>query len=156
MKNQASAGHMKGINNLPRLSKADWQAQQINAASSRLYGGKTWDPLARQWLDPNGQPVAKPTTENVFARTSKLTQQLDRQLQKQINKAVADKAPKHATLHSEVPSTCLADLSWRDGIATATFYRGGDVVYTYPMSKADFLDWIDSDSIGKYGNENVF
>lgn len=97
-----------------------------------------------------------PLETNVFGKHGKLAQSINKQLQKAVNQAVADKAPKHARLISEVPSTCLASLSWKDGIATAEFYRGGQIVYDFPMSKDDFIDWVSADSIGQYGNAEVF
>jgi len=51
----------------------------------------------------------------------------------------------------------LESLSWKNGVAHAVFLKrdpGGG--YFYEMTKAEFLDWINSDSIGKYGNAEVF
>lgn len=60
------------------------------------------------------------------------------------------------SLHALMPSTCLQSLTYKDGVATAEFYRGGAVVYDYEMSLEEFIDWAESGSLGKYGNENVF
>ena len=101
--------------------------------------------------------------ENPFGPNGTIAKQIDKQLagfekyrQKVVNQAIADAAPKHARLIAEVPSDCLASLTFKDGIATAEFYRGGQVVYDYPMSRNDFIDWVSAGSLGKYGNENVF
>jgi hypothetical protein len=93
---------------------------------------------------------------SVFGKQGKLAKQFDKNLQRQVNEQVANRAPKGATLHSEVPSTCLASLSWKDGVAYYSFYRGGSVDYSTPMSREDWLDWVAADSIGAYGNSQVF
>jgi hypothetical protein len=52
-------------------------------------------------------------------------------------------------------SSCFADLRWKDDVATATFYRGGAIVYEYEMSRAEFKEWIgDGDtSLGEEFND---
>lgn len=51
-------------------------------------------------------------------------------------------------------STCFDSLEWEDGIATATFLKDG-TTYDYPMSRSDFRDWIEDDSLGGYFNDMV-
>jgi hypothetical protein len=97
-----------------------------------------------------------PLNENPFGKEGTLAKSINKTAQKEVNQRVADAAPKHATLRSQVPSTCLAELTWRDGVAYYSFYRGGSVDYSTPMSKSDWLDWIAADSIGAYGNSEVF
>jgi hypothetical protein len=154
-----AADHMKGINALPRVSDYDaalaeakaWRGprtpEQRQAAQNKIETARMDAMRAKNAANP---------TKGVFGRASTLNKQIDASLQKNINEAVANKAKKGQTLHSEVPSTCLEDLTWKDGIATATFYRGGAIVYDFPMEKEDFVDWVSSDSIGRYGNDNVF
>jgi hypothetical protein len=136
-----------------------WQQARLDAEAARgLYGGNRY--VNGQWVTANGSPVQRaPKPPNPFGKQGSLSKQLDRQLQKEINRAVATKAPKDATLRANVDSTCLADLTFskKDSVATATFYRGGAIVYDFPMSLDEFLDWVSSDDgIGRYGNANVF
>ena len=132
--------------------RAAWQAVRIAAERARgqhsaginrlpRYNGKTMNPFGPQ------------------GTIAKQTKALDAQLlarQKEVDRAIAAKAPKHSTIRSTVPSTCLASLSWKDGVATAEFYRGGAVVYDFDMDLETFLSWVESDSIGKFGNFEVF
>ena len=133
--------------------RAAWQAVRIAAERARGQGqhaaGVNRLPRYTEAMNPFGRNGS----------LAKLTATLDKQLAdrtKEVDRMIAEKAPKHSRINSTVPSTCLADLSWKDGIATATFYRGGDLVYDYPMSLDEFLDWVESDSIGAYGNAVVF
>jgi hypothetical protein len=57
-------------------------------------------------------------------------------------------------LVATTPSNCFDDLSWEDGVATASFAKDGRV-YDYEMSKEEFLEWADDDSLGGYFNDNV-
>jgi hypothetical protein len=75
------------------------------------------------------------------------------------SRAEVEKAAKAGkTLRATTPSSCLASLEYdsKEGVAVAEFYRGGAVVYDYPMSLNEFIEWADSESLGKFGNENVF
>lgn len=146
-----------------RVSKLEWMAQRLAEEEARgLWGGKHFDWSTRQWLKPNGEPISRGTKgPNPLGREGSLSKQLERQLQNEINRAAIDKAPKGSTITANIPSTCLASLTFKvgkegAGIATAEFYRGGSVIYQYEMSKEEFADWINSGSLGKYGNGNVF
>jgi hypothetical protein len=155
----ATPDHMKGINALPSV-----QAYNSAVARARATPTSSWEEarargtqieaLRMQAMRDRNEQF--PLESNPFGKHGTLAKSINKQLQKAANKAVADKAPKHARLISEVPSTCLASLSFKDGIATAEFYRGGQVVYDFPMSRDEFIDWISDGSIGKYGNEFVF
>jgi hypothetical protein len=122
-----------------------WQAQRLAAERARgLYGDHSKGVL--------GLPRA-----NAFGRESKLNQQLDKQLQKQVNKAIADKAPKGATLHADFSSECLESLDWADGVASFNFVkRNKNGPYEVPMSKSEWVDWVNSDSIGSTGNDEGY
>jgi len=50
-------------------------------------------------------------------------------------------------------SSCFDDLRFKNGTAFATFADGSQ--YDYPMSRADFNDWIDSGSLGNFFNRFV-
>jgi hypothetical protein len=177
-----SPDHLSGIDSLPRAKQQVYYRNGVAVPVNNAPSGKPLaiDPALRQRLldtARKGRTPAPPPSQEVRdvlrgqldarvaelkskgwgpARFDKLNAAINAQLQKLANQAVADKAPKHSTLVSQVPSTCLASLKWKDGIATAEFYRGGQVVYDFPMSKDDFIDWVSSDSIGKYGNAEVF
>lgn len=51
-------------------------------------------------------------------------------------------------------SSCFDSLEWEDGTATAEFINGGGV-YDYDMTRAEFLDWIEDDSLGGYFNDMI-
>jgi hypothetical protein len=155
----ATSDHMKGINALPSVQEYNSAVARARATptssweEARARGAQIEALRMKAMRDRNEQ---FPLESNPFGKHGTLAKSINKQLQKAVNQAVADRAPKHARLISEVPSTCLASLTWKDGIATAEFYRGGQVVYDFPMSKDDFIDWVSSDSIGKYGNAEVF
>lgn len=96
--------------------------------------------------------------KNFFGPKGKLAKSLNKDLQRRVNEEVAKRAPKGSTLNANVDSDCLQSLTWKDGVATATFWRGGALVYDYPMSREEFVDWVSFDppGAGKYGNANVF
>jgi hypothetical protein len=178
--------HMAGIDALPRAAKQQvYYRNGVAVPVNYGPGGNSLpiDPALRQrLLDTARHPAtAKPPPPQAVrdtlraqldarvaelkaqgygtARFDKLNAAINQQLQKMANQAVADKAPKHSTLVSQVPSTCLASLTYsiKDEIATAEFYRGGQVVYDFPMSKSEFIDWVSAqEGIGRYGNSEVF
>jgi hypothetical protein len=155
------------MSNRDKYTKAErdaWQSNRIADEVARgLYGNKTWN--GKAWVQPNGEPLPRaPKAPNPFGKEGTLAKSINEQLagfeayrQKQVNQAVANAAPKHARLIADgEDSTCLERLTWKDGIATATFFRGGQITYDYPMSRDEFVDWVSFGSLGKYGNENVF
>jgi hypothetical protein len=99
---------------------------------------------------------ALPKAPNPFGREGSLSKQIDRSLQKEANRAAIEKAPKGSTITANIPSTCLESLSWKDGVATATFYRGGAITYEYEVDRETYISWINSGSLGKFGNEEIF
>ena len=151
--------HMAAINKLPST-----QAYNEAVAAARSGGPRTVEQaraVSKQLESLRMQAMRDrneqfPLEGHAFGKHGTLAKSINKQLQKEVNKAVADKAPKHARLISEVPSTCLAELSWKDGVADYSFYRGGQIDYSTPMSKADWLDWVSADSIGVFGNSEVF
>jgi hypothetical protein len=138
-----------------RVSKAEWMAERLTGERARgvyshMSGVNQLPRYNKATMDPFGP----------HGKIAKQTAALDKQLAertKEVDRMIADKAPKGSTIHSTVPSTCLAKLSWRDNVAYFSFYRGGSIDYSEPMSKSDFLDWVESDEgIGKFGNAFVF
>jgi hypothetical protein len=147
--------HMKGINALPRWDPSNptrysYDPKNYNAADYATFKQARLDALEKKY------PTAQ--RQNPFGRESKLNRTLDRDLQKRINQAVAKRAPKHATLNaSGVDSACLESLTWKDGVAHATFIKrdpGGG--YFYDMDRDTFIEWVNSGSLGRWGNDNVF
>jgi hypothetical protein len=168
----ATLDHMKGMDALPRVAKQ--QVYYRNGVAVPVgYGpnGKPLpaiDPALRQNILDKArqhppQAISADRT-NPFGKEGSLAKSINKQLagfeayrQKQVNQAVADAAPKHARLIADgEDSTCLERLTWKDGIATATFFRGGQITYDYPMSRDQFVEWVSFGSLGRYGNENVF
>jgi hypothetical protein len=154
-----SPDHMKGILALPST-----QAYTAAVAAARTSATRT--PEERRAVQNNLETLrmqamrdrneAFPLETNPFGKHGTLAKSINRQLQKEVNQRVADSAPKHARLISEVPSTCLSDLSWKDGVAEYSFYRGGKIDYSTPMSKELWIEWVSSESIGIFGNQEVF
>lgn len=150
--------HMKGIDSLPKWDRANpttynyvWNdydpADYAKFKEARLAA----HPVSTDWRNPFGK-------EGTLAKSiNKQLAGFEAYRQKQVNQAVADAAPKHARLIADgEDSTCLERLTWKDGIATATFFRGGQITYDYPMSRDQFVEWVSFGSLGRYGNENVF
>lgn len=136
-----------------RVSKEQWMADRLAGErargqhSSKINQLPVYNKDKMDFFGPQGKSaklINEPIAQTTKAKASQLTRQ------------IGHNAPKGSTINSNVDSDCLASLSWKDGVATAEFYRGGAVVYDYPMELEEFLDWVDSDSIGKYGNDFVF
>ena len=125
-----------------RVSKAEWMANR----------------LANEQARGDYVPVPKmgPRGPNPFGEHGSLSRDaMDQQAVKERLRELAGKAPKGATIHAKQPSECFVSLSWKDGIATAEFYRGGAIVYDYEMDKDEFLDWALSDSLGGFFNDVI-
>jgi hypothetical protein len=153
----ARGAHSGKINTLPRYDPTKGAlATRPNSRRAEIIPRDQWTPNQRKIFakiqsDIADRRAGKPATSKVTTPADIAKEKTD-----QLTRQIAKKAPKHSTIHSTVPSTCLEDLTWKDGVATATFYRGGAIVYDYEMSLDDFLDWVNSDSIGKFGNAEVF
>lgn len=154
-----SPDHMAGINALPST-----QAYKAAVAAARTSTTRT--PEQRRAVNDQLESLRMqamrdrneqfPLEGNPFGKKGTLAKSINKQLQKEVNQRVADSAPKHARLISEVPSTCLSDLSWKDGVAEYSFYRGGKIDYSTSMSRDQWIDWVSSESIGIFGNQEVF
>jgi|SRR5579862_16296 len=131
---RARGSHSAGINALPRAP-----LQSYEAAQKQL----------------------KETLQNVSKEmNARIKGIVNEELKKHgPSRAEIEKAAKAGkTLHATTPSTCLASLTYngKEKVAVAEFYRGGAITYEYPMSLGEFIEWADSESLGKFGNENVF
>jgi hypothetical protein len=60
-----------------------------------------------------------------------------------------------ATIIANKASTCFDNLEWNDGVATATFANKTTGDWDYEMTREEFLEWAQSDSLGQYFNEVV-
>jgi hypothetical protein len=147
--------HMAGIKGLPKWNPAN--------PTSYSYDPTNYDPAdyaafkaARLAKQGSAKTARKNAIQEMVRSRLKENFVKRQQGKKQMSRADIDKAVKaHKTLHAELPSTCFASLTFKDGIATAKFYRGGAVVYEYPMELDDFLDWAKSDSLGEFFNAEV-
>jgi hypothetical protein len=109
--------------------------------------------------------IAKlPKAPDPFESISKA---INKSMQRTMNEVVAEKAPKGATLRaSGYDSSCFESLQWKaykgakgakgtQGAVTATFWRGGNLVYVYDDIDLDsFVDWCSS-SYGGYFNAEI-
>ena len=60
--------------------------------------------------------------------------------------------PTHLTADTS-GSSAIADLRWKNGVAYFTFARDG-YQDSIEMSKQEFEEWSDADSLGGFYNEN--
>jgi hypothetical protein len=104
--------------------------------------------------------AALPKVPDPFGPEGSISRAINQKIKATMNQVVASKAPRGARLVADIDSTCLSDLSWKKGVCTATFWRGGNLVYDFPMSKSEFVDFCNGDgsdgSVGRYGNLYVF
>jgi hypothetical protein len=54
---------------------------------------------------------------------------------------------------TNVKSSVIASISWKDDVITVNFHRGG--TYTYPGSRDVYEDFISAPSVGAYFNANI-
>jgi hypothetical protein len=146
-----------------RTNKAEWLAQRLADEQARgLYGNKRFDWSTNQWVKPDGTPAKGPKPQNPFGKEGTLSKQIDKQLagfekdrQKAVNQEVANKAPKHARLIADLDSSVFESVTWKDNVVTATFFRGGAIVYYYDVTRDEFVDWVSSGSLGQYFNAEI-
>ena len=60
-----------------------------------------------------------------------------------------------ASIVANQDSTCFDNLEWNDGIATATFANKTAGDWDYEMTREEFLEWAQSDSLGEYFNDEI-
>jgi len=161
--------HMSGINALPK-----WDPNNLSA-------GYRYDPANYDRADYAKFKEARAARDKAANAKSKASlKEAQQKFAKEFSRAIGDKVREaHAgrtkaksrdqinqavargkTIYADVPSRCLASLSFHqdkdgNGVATAEFYRGGKIVYDYPMDLDEFLEWA-SGSLGEYGNAYVF
>jgi hypothetical protein len=100
---------------------------------------------------------ALPRAPNPFGREGTLANQIDKSAQAEVNRKIVENAPKHARFAANLDSDCLESLTWKDGIAHAVFLKRDDGSgYDYECAREEFLEWINSGSLGTYGNKYFF
>ncbi len=151
--------HTAGVNSLPR-----WDPNNLDKGF--IYDRSTYSRDREEYRKFKEARAARDK-----ARQEKAERELDRVV-KGANKLVADKVKEELknsvqpgdVLTIDRPSTCFKSVSWQadesdddgdevNGVVTGEFHRGGDVVYSAPMTLSEFLDWADSESIGSAYNE---
>ena len=141
------ASHMDGINALPKWDRNNPTSYSYDPAN---YNAADYAAFKQARMDLRAKQFA-----NAKAKLAQTLDKANKDFEKMVERDQAKAAGKGATLHADLPSSVFASLSWKDGVATAEFFRGGAITYDYEMEKDDFLDWALSDSLGKYFNEEV-
>jgi hypothetical protein len=145
--------------------QSDWQKYQSALSDWQASGGAGKPPqIVRdfrraQGLARDAELRAKgwgpSQLKTVNAQIDKQLVGFEKDRQKAVNKAIADKAPRHARLIANVDSDCFESVTWKDGVLTCTFWRGGDLVYQYvDVNRDDFIDMA-SGSMGSWFNQNL-
>lgn len=85
----------------------------------------------------------------------KVNKKLEKVMPKPVTKEQLKQAAKqHRTLSAAVDSECIDTLEWRDGVAVYTFVKGGGTEpYSTEMSLDEFIEWVQSASLGQTFNE---
>lgn len=71
-----------------------------------------------------------------------------------VGKALGKDEEAERPLSTDVRSTCISNVAWKDEVITVTFKRDGST-YDYPGSKELYLDFISAPSIGAYFNLHI-
>jgi hypothetical protein len=146
--------HMAGINALPKWNPAN--------PTSYAYDPANYDPAdyadfkaARLAKQGSGKTARKKATTANVSKFLKDRYHAKQQGNALPNRDDIDKAAKAGhTLRADLPSTCFESVTWKDGIVTGTFYRGGAIVYDGEMDLDEFIDFASSDSLGEWYNAN--
>jgi hypothetical protein len=148
-----SPDHMAGINGLPKWNPAN--------PTMYTYDPANYDPAdyaafkAARLAKPNGTTARKKATTEMVSRTLKENYRKRNEGKKQLTADEINAAAKAGhKLRADLPSTCFESVTWKDGIVTGTFYRGGSIVYDGEMSLDEFQDFASSDSLGQWYNAN--
>jgi hypothetical protein len=156
-----SPGHMKGVDSVGRgydYSKSALAARP-GSAPVKTISRNEWTPAQEKiFKDILG---TKPSSARAKASTS--AADVIKQKTKELTRELARKAPKGSTIHATgYDSSCFESLDWKAdkdgdgtvGTVTATFWRGGDLVYQYDDIDIDFFaDWASSSWGGVFNAE---
>lgn len=70
-----------------------------------------------------------------------------------VGRALSGDEEAERPLSTDVRSTAISNVSWKDEVITVTFHRGG--TYDYPGSRELYLDFISAPSTGAYFNQHI-
>lgn len=145
----------------------DWSAEDKLAWQRRRIA----EHVAKGQLKPTenikrfleGKPMLKTKPHKQFEDINK---QLNKLSKHAINKVkektgptrgeVEDAAKQGKTLTATNASDCFDSLTWKNGVATAVFAKGGGQgTYEYDVTLDEFLDWCADPSLGSYFNLNI-
>ena len=156
--------HMRGIDNLPSMQRYNEAYNEARYGSGR----------ATRTIEEARALTKQLETLRTAAMRDKygpanLTKTLNEQMKKETKRALNSQRGQQATSLSQIKkaaaqgktlwadqdSDCFESLSWRNGVATATFWHGGDLTYTYPVDLETFLEWANDDSLGGFFNDVI-
>lgn len=158
------------VQNTRTWDKANRDAWQRQRTAQELASGRIKSTPALQAFVA-GQPMPKkPFQAKSFDQINK---SLGDKLNQEIKKIIGENMPKHGgklatsrkqieqalkngqTIYANTPSECFVELSYTDGVASATFAHATQGTWTYEMSLDDFLAWAQADSLGEYFNAEI-
>lgn len=139
--------------------KLEWQRQRIaqHVAKGEL---KMTDNIKR-FIE--GRPMLRakphPQFEDINKKLNKLSKQAINEVREKAGPTrgeVEDAARQGKTLTATNASDCFDSLSWKNGIVTAVFAKGGGAgTYEYEVDLDTFLDWCASGSLGEFFNAEI-
>jgi hypothetical protein len=143
-----------------KAQRDQWQAVRLAAERSRGQHASKIDALPRYnkaTMDPFGKggTLGKAVNAPISAAVKSKQNELDH--------LIASKMKKGQTLHGTgYDSSCFETISWKaypggdgqSGELTATFWRGGDLTYTFDLDRDSFVDMC-SGSWGGYFNAEI-
>jgi hypothetical protein len=139
--------------------KLAWQRQRIAQHVAR--GELEPTENIRRFLAGEPMQYAKPHPqfEELNKNAAKLSKQAIGKVKDKTGPTrgeVEGAAREGKTLVATQPSDCFDELTWKNGVATATFTKGGGAgTYDYEMSLDDFLEWCASESLGEFFNAEI-
>ena len=71
-----------------------------------------------------------------------------------VGRALLPDEEEERALSTDVRSTAISNVAWKDEVITVTFKRDGST-HDYPGSKDLYLDFISAPSIGAYFNMHI-
>lgn len=138
--------------------KLEWQRQRIaqHVAKDEL---KMTDNIKR-FLE--GRPMLRakphPQFEDINKKLNKLSKEAinkARQKAGPTRQEVEDAARQGKQLVATNASDCFDSLTWKDGVTTAVFAKGGGAgTYQYQVTLDEFLEWC-AGSLGEYFNAEI-
>jgi hypothetical protein len=147
------------------MAREDYSPQQRAAWRDARLAGERARGQGQHAAGVNQLPRYNKATMDPFGSHGKLADAIAKPVaatlktkSNELDRIIASKVKKGQTLEADIDSECLSALSWRDGVAYYSFWRGGSIDYSTPMSKSDWLEWVEYDfpGAGVFGNAEVF